>query len=92
MNLVSACGDCCEALSGIRIWVFLPGRTWDFSLRAIKYRPDPTVLCAIARRARLTGLRAEAAVYGVTITAPSPTRARFTAAVDDYFFSSITIP
>jgi hypothetical protein len=51
MNLVSACGDCCEALSGIRIWVFLPGRTWDFSLRAIKYRPDPTVfefLCAIA--------------------------------------------
>ena len=44
------------------------------------------------RRDGLTGLRAEAAVYGIAMTAPSPTRAQFAAAVDDYFFSSITIP
>jgi len=43
MNLMPACGDRREALSGIRIWVFLPGRTWDFTFKAIKYRPDPTV-------------------------------------------------
>ncbi len=43
MNLMPACGDRREALSGIRIWVFVPGRTWDFTFKTIKYRPDPTV-------------------------------------------------